>query len=96
MALFLRMQLEQELQELYNLKNDPGESLNMYEDRTDIVTKLKSMLLQCQEDLGDGRFNISGKNVREIGVSDEPTTLLPRNDQNDPNVIAMYDLGDRG
>ena len=32
--------------------------------------------------IGDGRFNIIGKNVREIGVSDSPTTLLPRNDQN--------------
>ena len=54
------------------------------------------MLTQCQEDLGDGRFNIIGKNVRKVGISNNPTTLLPRNDQNDPNVIAMYDLADRG
>ena len=85
-----------ELQELYNLKNDPSESVNMYEDRPDIVKKLSSMLTQCQEDLGDGRFNIIGKNVRKVGISNNPTTLLPRNDQNDPNVIAMYDLADRG
>ena len=78
------------------MKNDPSESINMYEDRPDIVKKLSSMLTQCQEDLGDGRFNIIGKNVRKVGITNNPTTLLPRNDQNDPNVIAMYDLADRG
>jgi arylsulfatase A-like enzyme len=85
-----------ELKELYNLKSDPSETVNMYTDRPDIVDTLESMLSDCRDDIGDGRFEIIGNNVREVGVSDNPDTLLPRYNKNDPNVVAMYDLEDRG
>ncbi|HTL29610.1 MAG TPA: sulfatase [Tepidisphaeraceae bacterium] len=59
-------------QALYNLSNDPGEQKNVAADHADIVARLTKLADAARDDLGDQNKNIKGKNVRPLGVSDNP------------------------
>jgi arylsulfatase A-like enzyme len=53
---------------LYNLSTDPGEQKNVINDHPEIAAKLQKYIESAREDLGDKRRNLTGKNVRPIGM----------------------------
>jgi len=85
----------QAIAELYDLRNDPGESRNVCADEPAVVARLSALLEGCREDLGDEALGIAGRNVRLAGRVDQPQTLTQfRLDH--PYMIATYDLQERG
>lgn len=81
---------DDEVRELYNLKDDVGESVNLYEQHPDIVKALEKKLDVWREDLGDAAVGVKGRNVRPCGKVDHPDTLT-HFDPDHPYMIAMYD-----
>lgn len=86
---------DQEIQELYNLENDIGETQNVYDQHPEIVQDLIKKVEACRQDIGDEAVGIEGQNTRPIGRVDNPDTLT-HYDPEHPYFIAMYDLKERG
>lgn len=86
---------DQEIQELYDLENDIGETQNVYDQHPDIVQSLMKKVEACRQDIGDEAVGIEGQNTRPIGRVDNPDTLT-HYDPEHPYFIAMYDLKERG
>jgi arylsulfatase A len=84
-----------EIRELYNLEEDPGETRNLYDSQPAVVAGLMARLAACREDLGDECTPTPGRNVRPIGRVATPDTLTHL-DPDHPYLVAMYDLKDRG
>ena len=80
----------QEIKELYNLKEDIGETNNVYNNYPEIVHKLNLFAQKCREDLGDSAVNIVGKNTRLPGRVKNPK-MLTEYDPDHPYIIALYD-----
>jgi arylsulfatase len=53
--------------ELYNLKDDIGETKNVADQHPDIVRRLEALAAKAREDLGDSLTGQKGKGVREPG-----------------------------
>ena len=53
--------------ELYDLRRDPGERVNVISQHPEIVEKLKAIAEEAREDLGDDLQGRPGKNRREPG-----------------------------
>ena len=87
-------QLE-ELEELYDLQADIGETENVYHQHPDVVADLLAKAEACREDIGDSAVGIEGRNIRPAGRVDNPDTLT-HYDPEHPYMIAMYDLKERG
>lgn len=68
---FSRKNLAKE--ELYNLNNDPAETLNVADENEDIVVKLKKMALQQKEALGE--WNRKGEEVRTTILVEDPQPI---------------------
>ena len=85
----------EEVNLLYNLREDIGETNNVYDDHPEIVLKLKNLLDECRFDLGDAASGIKGENVREIGRVLNPKPLTEY-DENHPYIIALYDKSEAG
>jgi arylsulfatase A len=85
----------EEVKELYNLREDIGESNNLYNGHPDIVAKLMEKIDYCREDIGDTFTNTKPKNVREIGRVKNARPLTSY-DENHPYIIAMYDRDEIG
>jgi arylsulfatase A-like enzyme len=86
---------DEEIQELYDLKADIGETNNLYAAHPDVIQDLLAKIDACRQDLGDEAAGIEGQNTRPIGRVDHPDTLT-HYDPEHPYMIAMYDLKDRG
>ena len=86
---------DQEIQELYNMEADPGETQNLYNANPSVVKDLSARMDACRQDIGDEANNIPGRNARAIGRVNNPDTLTHL-DPDNPGIIAMYDLEDRG
>jgi len=56
-----------EKNELYNLKNDPEERNNIYNDYPEIVLKMENLAKKAREELGDNLTDVIGKENREAG-----------------------------
>jgi arylsulfatase A-like enzyme len=84
-----------EIQELYNLETDIGETTNVYAQHLDIVQTLMAKIDTCRQDIGDEATGIQGKNIRPAGRVENPVTLT-HYDPDHPYFIAMYDLKERG
>lgn len=84
-----------EVKELYNLKEDPSESNNIYEAYPEIVESIMVKVKEAREDLGDAFTNTVAKNNREIGISNNPKPLTEY-DENHPYIISMYDKTEVG
>jgi hypothetical protein len=84
-----------EVRELYNLKEDPGETTNVYEAHPAVVSMINKRIQTCREDIGDAFTNVAGKNVRPIGKVAQAKTLTAY-DENHPYIIAMYDKNEVG
>ena len=85
----------EELQELYDLESDIGETKNLYDQNPDVVQALLAKADTCRKDIGDSTVSIEGKNIRPAGRVENPDTLTHL-DPNHPYMIAMYDLKERG
>ncbi|HIL09820.1 MAG TPA: Cerebroside-sulfatase [Candidatus Latescibacteria bacterium] len=86
---------DEEIQQLYNLESDIGETENLYEQHPEIVADLQIKIDACRRELGDDATGISGANVRPIGRVENPDTLT-HYDPEHPYMIALYDLKERG
>ena len=86
---------DEEIQQLYNLESDIGETENLYEQHPEIVADLQTKIDACRRELGDDATGISGANVRPIGRVENPDTLT-HYDPEHPYMIALYDLKERG
>ena len=53
---------------LFNLRTDPGEQKSVLRDHPDVAERLRGLLQQAREDLGDTRTGSTGKNVRPVGL----------------------------
>ena len=56
-----------EKNELYNLKNDPEERNNVYDDFPEIVLIMEKLGTKAREELGDNLTDVIGKENREAG-----------------------------
>ena len=83
------------INELYDLDNDIGEKLNLYDNNKEIVKKLSNLADEYRKSLGDKSLNIKGKEVRAAGKIDNPKPLTEF-DENHPYMYAEYDKGERG
>jgi arylsulfatase A-like enzyme len=85
----------QNVELLYNLKDDIGEQNNLYEKHPEIVKELSLLLEHCGEDIGDSLRAITGKNIRPSGKVDNPKCLTQYHEDH-PYIIALYDSEDVG
>ena len=56
--------------ELFNLKEDVGETLNVADDNPEVVKRLTELAEGIRKDLGDARLGQVGANIRAIGTLD--------------------------
>jgi len=84
-----------EVKELYNLRDDVGETTNLYERRVDVVAELMPRVAAAREDLGDAFVGAEGANCRPPGRVGDPAPLLTY-DASHPYIIAEYDLEQAG
>ena len=80
---------------LYDLRKDVGESVNLFDARSEIVARMESLLAQCRTDLGDTRTGVQGANIRPAGRVANPKTLTEYREDH-PYYMAMYDKPDAG
>ncbi|MBS3762602.1 MAG: sulfatase [Planctomycetes bacterium] len=80
-----------EVVELYDLREDIGETTNVAEDNPEIVRKLMDEVENAREDLGDAVVDEEGANCRPAAFV-EDAEVLAEYDPVHPYIIAMYDL----
>ena len=81
------------VKELYNLRDDIGETTNVYDQHPDLVSEMEAKAQRLREDIGDTATGVEGANRRLKGVVENPRTLtIYREDH--PYMIAEYDLAD--
>ncbi len=83
-----------ETAELYNLRDDPGESQNRFDAEPARVAAIMDLVKEARTDLGDSATGDEG-DVRPIGRVPEGRTLTNW-DPEHPYYLAEYDLADRG
>lgn len=81
--------------ELYNLREDVGETKNVYVEHPEIVAKIMEKVEECRLDMGDAVTGVKGKNVRAIGKV-ENAKPLTEYDINHPYIVALYDREEIG
>ena len=80
---------------LYNLREDIGETRNLYSDNPEIVSRLEALLEKCREDLGDSAAGRKGAGVRPAGRVAHPRPLTEY-DPSHPYIEALYDSAELG
>lgn len=86
---------DKDLDELYDLAADPGETVNGAAAHRDKTKELDALLDACRKDLGDDITGVVGEGRRPIGRAINPQPLT-RFDPSHPYYMAMYDIGDAG
>ena len=81
--------------ELYDLDTDVGETQDVHAAHPEVVRELQMLIDTCARDIGDEARGIAGENTRPIGRVDRPDTLT-HYDPEDPYMVALYDLKERG
>lgn len=79
--------------ELYHLREDPGEQHNRFADEPGVVAQLWAFADRVREELGDAALEIEGNARRPIGRVDNPRPLTEY-DENHPYIVASYDRAD--
>ncbi len=85
----------QEIRELYHLRQDPAETQNVYDRFPEHVQRLNRLLEACRLDLGDEASGVQGRNLRPAGRVSHPDTLT-HYDACHPYMVALYDLREKG
>ncbi|NQW19046.1 MAG: sulfatase [Chloroflexi bacterium] len=86
---------DEEIQELYDLASDIGETRNLFDAHPEVVAALTAKLDLCRRDIGDEATGIVGEDIRPAGRVDNPDTLT-HYDPEHPYIIAAYDSKERG
>lgn len=81
------------MEELYNLREDIGETVNRYDEQPEIVARLKLKADKIREDIGDDATGTKGRNNRSIGRVEKAEPLTEYREDH-PYMVAMYDLPD--
>lgn len=84
-----------EVTELYNLREDVGETTDRAAEEPEVVEQLQRLIAEAREDLGDRRLGIEGGGRRPVGEV-RPNQPLTQFDPNHPYFAQEYDLEDRG
>jgi arylsulfatase A len=84
-----------EMLELYDLVDDPSETLDLSSSHREVVADLQRVLDEWRADLGDDATGVVGRGVRPIGRVDDPKALTEF-DPDRPYYMAEYDLHHRG
>jgi arylsulfatase A len=79
--------------ELYNLREDVGETDNVYAKHPGIVAEIEAEADAFRQAFGDRRLDRVGTEIREAGLCGHPKPLTAY-DENHPYMIAYYDLAD--
>tara|TARA_B110000438_G_scaffold13055_1_gene12644 strand:- start:2906 stop:4303 length:1398 start_codon:yes stop_codon:yes gene_type:complete len=87
--------VDEEINELYDLGSDKGETTNVFDSHPDVVARLTELIEACRVDLGDKVNGIEGNDVRRAGRVDNPGTLT-HYDPEHPYIYAEYDKAERG
>ncbi|MBT6144060.1 MAG: sulfatase-like hydrolase/transferase [Gemmatimonadetes bacterium] len=85
----------EEVHELYDLRDDVGETVNVFEQHPQIVAELLSHAAIARADLGCEASGIVGTGCRPRGHVEHPQTLTTY-DPDHPYIIALYDLTEAG
>jgi arylsulfatase A-like enzyme len=78
---------------LYNLKEDVGETVNVYDKQPEVVKDLEARADAMRKELGDKWTEMKGGEVRPMGVAENAKPLTEYREDH-PYIIAMYDLPD--
>ena len=81
------------VKELYNLRDDVGETTNVYDQHPELVSEMEAKAQRLREDIGDTATGVEGANRRLKGVVENPRTLTVYREDH-PYMIAEYDLAD--
>jgi arylsulfatase A len=84
-----------EVNELYDLEADIGETMDLAAANPDVVSDLTSRAEVARRSLGDARLGRVGEDIRPIGRVPDPKPLTSF-DPDHPYYMAEYDLSDRG
>jgi arylsulfatase A-like enzyme len=76
--------------ELYNLRDDVGETMDQAAARPDTVAALRALADACRADLGDSLAGVEGADRRPCGRVEDPQPLT-RYDPDHPYIVALYD-----
>ena len=76
--------------ELYNLRDDVAEQVDVAGQHPDIVADLRQRAEACRRDLGDSLTGASGAGCRPCGRVADPRPLTEY-DEGHPYMVAMYD-----
>jgi len=85
-----RYKLHVESGQLYDLRDDVGESIDVAADHPDVVARLREVAQVARGDLGDDATGAEGSGCRPVGRVDAPTPLTEM-DWSDPYWQALYD-----
>jgi arylsulfatase A-like enzyme len=81
------------ISELYNVREDIGESNDVYADHPEIVAELEEVAEDFRNKFGDARLECEGAENRDVGVVEHPKPLTVY-DENHPYMVAYYDKAD--
>ena len=81
------------VKELYNMREDIGETTNVYDQNPDVVADLEAKAQALREDIGDTLTGVEGANRRPQGRVENPETLTVFREDH-AYIIAEYDLAD--
>ena len=84
-----------EVQELYDLTADIGETANLFEQHPEVVSRLRQFADEARADLGCQASGIEATGRRPCGRVADPKRLTEY-DPDHPYMIAMYDLTESG
>lgn len=76
---------------LYDLRHDPGETQNLFEERPEIVAELQAVMEEDRCDLGCAGASVPARNAREPGRVSNPRKLTSNYSPDNPYLIALYD-----
>lgn len=83
----------EEVAELYNLREDIGETRNRYAEMPEIAAALRARIEKMRPVLGDSATDTPAEAARLIGEASDPKPLTEY-DEDHPYIIAMYDQPD--
>ena len=86
-------QKKEVVKELYNLRDDIGESTNVYDQHPELVAEMEAKAQRLREDIGDSATGVEGANRRPNGLVENPKPLTVYREDH-PYMVAEYDLAD--
>lgn len=76
--------------ELYNLREDVGESCDSAGRHPEVLATLEAHVARCRKDLGDSLTGVEGANRRPCGRVENPKPLTVYRDDH-PYIVVLYD-----